>query len=113
MVVKTQGKGPGVTGLHVGSTNVHRYFSPKVAFVELHLDHLLIQCGLSPDFWAGCPEIHDPRLCAWLESKNLHMRGGSAPVALTLVPSGMNSFRLSTASHPTAPRVRVASASAA
>lgn len=113
MVVKTQRKGPGITGLHIGTANAQRYFSPDVAFVELHLDHLSIACGLSPDFWQSAPEIHDPRLCAWLESKNLHMRAGSAPVSLALIPSGVNSFRLTPAPHPHAPRVRVASAPAA
>lgn len=112
MVVKTQSKGPGVTGLHVGSTNAHRYFSRDVAFVELHLDHLQIQCDLAPDFWGGSPEIYDPRLCAWLESKNLNVRRGAA-VTLALIPSGKNAFRLTTAPHAHAAHVRVATTSAA
>ncbi len=80
MVVKTQSKGRGVTGLNVGTTNVQRYFSRGVSFVELQLDHLQIQCDLSPDFWQDQPEIFDPRLCAWLESKHLNAdaRKGSA-----------------------------------
>lgn len=113
MVVKTRSKGPGVTGLDVGATNAQRYFSPKAATVELHLGHLLIQCDLSPDFWEGCPEIYDPRLCAWLESKNLHARAGSAPATLSLIPSGENAFLLTTAPHPAAAQVRVTNASAA
>jgi hypothetical protein len=51
MVVKTQSKGLGVTGLHVGISNVRRYFPRKVAVIELQLDHLRIQCGLTPGFW--------------------------------------------------------------
>jgi hypothetical protein len=94
MVVKTQSKGRGVTGLHVGTANVRRYFPRNTMVVELQLDHLQIQCGLTPDFWQDQPEIHDPRLCAWLESKNLRGRPDRAPVLLSMVPAGKNSFRL-------------------
>ena len=94
MVVLTQSKGHGVTGLHVGIDNVRRYFPKRISAIELHLDHLQIQCGLSPNFWEGQPEIHDPRLCAWLESKQLHSKPNRAPVPLALVPAGKNSFRL-------------------
>ena len=94
MVVKTQSKGRGLTGLHVGATNVRRYFPKHVSVIELQLDHLQIQCGLPPDFWDDQPEIHDPRLCAWLESKNLHPQPRKAPVSLALIPAGNNSFRL-------------------
>lgn len=93
MVVKTQSKGYGVTGLNVGSNNVRRYFAQDVPFVELQLDHVNIRCGLTPDFWQDRPEIYDPRLCAWLDSKRLN-GAGSSPVALAMIPSGKNSFRL-------------------
>jgi hypothetical protein len=94
MVVKTQSKGSGVTGLHVGIPNVQRYFPRQVAEIELHLDHLQIQCGLEPGFWRDQPEIHDPRLCAWLESKNFHRGPGRTPTPLAMIPAGKNSFRL-------------------
>jgi hypothetical protein len=94
MVVKTQSKGRGVTGLNVGISNVQRYFSRGVSFVELQLDHLQIQCDLSPDFWQDQPEIFDPRLCAWLESKHLNANPGRGPIPLAMIPSGENSFRL-------------------
>lgn len=94
MVVKTQNSGRAVTGLHVGASNVRRYFPRHVEVIELHLDHLQIQCGLEPDFWQDQPEIHDPRLCAWLESKNYHTRPDRAPIPLTMVPAGANSFRI-------------------
>ena len=74
MVVKTQSKGHGVTGLHVGVNNVRRYFPKHIASIELQLDHLQIECGLNPNFWQGEPEIFDPRLCAWLESRHLHAK---------------------------------------
>jgi hypothetical protein len=97
MVVKTQSKGRGLTGLHVGAMNVRRYFPRNISVIELELDHLQIQCGLDPGFWRDEPEIHDPRLCAWLESKNFHTRPDRTPVPLVMIPSGGNSFKLQTA----------------
>ena len=94
MVVKTQSKGRGLTGLLVGSTNVRRYFPKDTSVIELQLDHLHIQCGLKPDFWDGEPEIYDPRLCAWLESKNLRPQPTQPAVPLAMIPAGHNSFRL-------------------
>lgn len=94
MMVKTQSKGHGVTGLHVGTDNVRRYFPKGTQNIELQLGHLRIQCGLNPDFWQGQPEIYDPRLCAWLESKNLHGTPNRPPVSLAMIPAGDNSFQL-------------------
>jgi hypothetical protein len=93
MVVKTHSKGLGVTGLNVGTSNVERYFSRDVSSVELQLDHLQIQCDLSPDFWQDA-EIFDPRLCAWLESKHLNANTARGPIPLALIPAGKNSFRV-------------------
>jgi hypothetical protein len=94
MVVKTQSKGRGVTGLHVGATNVRRYFPKDISVIELELDHLQIQCGLGPGFWQDEPEIYDPRLCAWLESKHFHTRPDRTPVPLAMIPSGKSTFKL-------------------
>jgi hypothetical protein len=94
MFVKTLSKGLGATGLLVGSTNVRRFFPPEIATIDIELGHLHIQCALTPRFWEDQPEIHDPRLCAWLESKHLHARPGRTPVPLALVPAGKNAFRL-------------------
>jgi hypothetical protein len=94
MVVKTQSKGRGVTGLHVGANNVRRYFPTGISSIDLQLDHLLIQCGLKPDFWQGEPEIFDPRLCAWLESRHMHAHPDRAPIPLAMIPEGKNSYRL-------------------
>lgn len=96
MVVKTQSRGRGLTGLHVGATNVRRYFPKDMAVIELELDHLQIQCWLSPQFWEDSPEIHDPRLCAWLESKAFQTQPDRTPVPLDMIPSGKNSFKLKT-----------------
>lgn len=93
MVVTSQCIGHRVTGLYVGASNVRRYFSKRITQIELQLDHLRIQCGLAPAFWHDRPEIHDPRLCVWLESKH---RDGKlhAPLPMTMIPSGKNSFIL-------------------
>jgi hypothetical protein len=94
MVVKTQSKGRGITGLHVGVNNVRRYFPKHIASIELQLDHLQIECGLKPNFWQGEPEIFDPRLCAWLESRHMHTQPDRTPIPLAMIPEGKNSFRL-------------------
>jgi hypothetical protein len=94
MVVKTQSKGRGLTGIHVGVTNARRYFPKHISVIELQLDHLQIQCGLAPGFWQDQPEINDPRLCAWLESKNFHTRPDRTPVPMVMIPAGNNSFKL-------------------
>lgn len=94
MVVKTQSKGRSLIGLQVGIQNARRYFSRNSPVIELHLDHLQIQCGLEPGFWQGEAEIRDPRLCAWLEAKNFSFLPGQTPVALAMIPSGKNAFRL-------------------
>lgn len=97
MVVKTQCKGRACTGVSVGDNDVRRYFPQQTESIDLELDHLLIRCGMSPGFWNGNSEISDPRLCAWLESKNfLHWKAGEPPVALAMIPSGKNVFRLKT-----------------
>jgi hypothetical protein len=94
MVVRTHSKGRGVTGLHIGIANVRRYFPKNISVIELELDHLQIHCSLEPEFWHGRPEIHDPRLCAWLMAKNLHGRPDRSPIPMALIPSGANSFRV-------------------
>lgn len=94
MVVKAQYDGCRISGLYVGVNNVRRYFSKRIAAVEFELDHLRIECGLAPRFWEGQPEIHDPRLCEWLDSKNLHQKPCHVAVPLVMIPSGKNSFKL-------------------
>ena len=106
MVVKTQCKGREVTGVEIGAGNVRRYFPRDASVIELHLDHLLIQLGLNPDFWQGQTQIRDPRLCAWLESKNFHGRPGDAPIPMALIPSGKNCFRLQPIGAPPRPRTK-------
>jgi hypothetical protein len=99
MVVKTQYEGRRISGLYVGANNARRYFSKGAAEIELELDHLQIQCGLMPHFWLDQPEIHDPRLCEWLESKYLRNGQSRTPVPLAMIPSGNNSFKLACISH--------------
>jgi hypothetical protein len=107
MVVISQRTGHRVTGLYVGASNVRRYFSKRITQIELQLDHLRIECWLAPNFWQDQPEIHDPRLCLWLESKQRNEKG-HAPVALAMIPSGKNSFILGPITpdeRPKSPRV--------
>ena len=69
MVVKTHRNGRDHIGLHIGTANARRYFRKHAQTIDLRLDDLEIRCDLSPDFWEGRPEIHDPRLNEWLEFK--------------------------------------------
>jgi hypothetical protein len=111
MVVKTHRTGRKLTGVEVGAMNVRRYFPRETTEIELFLDHLRIQCGLDPGFWKGESEIHDPRLCAWLEAVNFNERPGDPPIPLALIPSGKNCFRLRPISRNTLPRTRLSPAS--
>jgi len=94
MVVTSQCNGNRVTGLYVGVENVRRYFPKGVSAIELQLDHLRIECGLGPHFWNGQPEIRDPRLCLWLESKHFQRKERGIPMSLAMTPSGTHSFAL-------------------
>lgn len=94
MLVKVENRGSSITGLHVGATNVRRYFSKHTSAIELLLDHLQIECGLKPEFWQGDGEINDPRLCAWLELKNSAGLPSRTPPPLAMIPAGKNCFRL-------------------
>jgi hypothetical protein len=113
MVVKAQYEGRRVSGLYIGVNNVRRYFSKRIAAVEFQLDHLRIECWLAPRFWEGQPEIHDPRLCEWLASKNLHELPCRTAVPLAMIPSGKNSFKLASLSRNRIGRVRQAPAAEA
>jgi hypothetical protein len=94
MLVTSQCNGSRVIGLYVGADNVRRYFPKQVSTIELQLDHLRIECGLTPGFWESKPEIHDPRLCLWLESKHLQRKESRSPMSLAMTPSGEHSFTL-------------------
>ena len=98
MIVTSQCIGHRITGLYVGVSNARRHFRKGVGTVELQLDHLMIACGLSPSFWQDQPEIQDPRLCAWLESKHRDARGRRTPIMMDMIPLGKNTFLLDPAS---------------
>ena len=106
MVVTSQCSGNRVTGLYVGARNVRRYFPKRVSAIELQLDHLRIECGLRPDFWNGQPEIHDPRLCLWLESKHFQIKERRAPMPLAMTPAGEHCFTLGPMLQRDPPKVR-------
>lgn len=81
-----------MTGICVGESNVQRFFPRHIQAIELQLDHLRIECALGPHFWKDKPEISDPRLGLWLESKDRNGNGRRGPISLALIPSGRNSF---------------------
>ncbi len=92
MVVTTQRGERDRTGLYIGAANVRRSFREGTTSVELVLDHLLIRCTLSPDFWKGRPEIRDARLSEWLEFKAAQRSIGREAMELTMVRSGIDTF---------------------
>ena len=94
MVVQIQRIGRSVTGLHIGSGNVRRYFPKGRLDVDLHIGHLLIRCGLQPAFWRDEPRISDPRLSAWLEAREPESNSRRSRTQLSLVPADDESFRL-------------------
>lgn len=94
MLVTALSKRRGVTGLLVGAENVRQFFPVSNTVIELELGHIKIQCSLHEEFWAGKPEILDPRLSAWLETKHMHANARRSPVALALMPSGKSSYKL-------------------
>ncbi|HUA93251.1 MAG TPA: hypothetical protein VL991_11815 [Terracidiphilus sp.] len=100
--MRTHCDGREVVGLYVGARNARRKFPKDAKDIELVLGHLHIHCALPPEFWRGQPEIRDPRLCDWLQSKIFHGRARRTPVPLAMLPSGKNSFRLQTIKLPPA-----------
>lgn len=110
MVVRTHSNGTAFPGLRVGAANARRYFPKSVDTVELRLDDLRIQCTLPRSFWAGEPEIHDPRLGEWLKFKVLKNRKNPNPIALHMVQCGANTFSLQPTPSPVRRTGRLASA---
>ena len=108
MVVKTQNNGREVLGLRVGAANARRYFPRSMGAVELLLGDLRIQCKLTPAFWKGQPEIHDPRLGAWLTHKVSRERFNLKPIPLAMEHAGGNAFSLQSVSFATKRGARMA-----
>jgi hypothetical protein len=94
MRVNAESKGRGLFELHVGEENARRYFPQSACAIELELDHLRIQCDLTPDFWRGQADIFDPRIGAWLQNKRMHSNLTRTPIPLAMIRSGDNAFRL-------------------
>lgn len=94
MRVKAESKSYGIFELHVGAENVRRYFPRSISAIELQLDHLRIECDLTPDFWNGQADIFDSRIGAWLESKRINPRLSRTPISLSMIPAGDHAFRL-------------------
>jgi len=108
MVVKTQNNGREVLGLRVGAANARRYFPRSMGAVELLLGDLRIQCQLTPAFWKGQPEIHDPRLGAWLTHKVSRERFNRKPIPMAMEHAGGNAFSLQSVSFATKRGARMA-----
>ncbi len=94
MLVTAHARGRGDIALLIGEHNVRRYFPQQIAAVELQLGELFIDCALPPEFWQNRPEIHDPRLKAWLKCRVFHQHPGCHPHPLNMIPVGKNAFRL-------------------
>jgi hypothetical protein len=102
MIVRTLGNSRDVSGLYIGARNVRRHFPRDRQHIELTLGHLHIFCDLPPEFWEGCPEIHDHRLAAWLQSRVFHGKTTQGPAPIAMVPKGNGAFRLVPYSIPAA-----------
>jgi hypothetical protein len=113
MIVEAKSKGPGRSGLYIGAENVRLYFPRNLSAIEFNLGHLRIECRLTPDFWQGQPEINDPRLCAWLESKLMHDNRNRDTIRLAMIPAGENSYRLQPASAEMSARPQLHASAAA
>lgn len=96
MIVTMKNKGHSITGLSVGISNARRHFRADSRAVDLELDHLRIRCDLPASFWRDRPEISDPRLCAWLQSKFSGAMQRGTPVLLEMVRTG-DCYRLTSA----------------
>jgi hypothetical protein len=94
LIVRAHYCGHRVASLYVGASNVRRYFSRRLRFVELQLDNLRILCGLPEHFWQDKPEIEDARLCVWLETRHPQPDPFQREIPLALIPAGKNSFKI-------------------
>ena len=71
MLVRLQNDGHSITGIRIRTSDARRHFPTSVKAVDLKLDHLRIRCDLQDSFWFNRPQISDPRLRLWLETKAL------------------------------------------
>ena len=94
MIVQMQKRDSGVTELKIGARNALRFIPRNLSRVELHLDHLQIECDLKPGSWKNELLISDPRLSAWLEQKH-RFRGQAGGVSVfEMTPVEERAFRL-------------------
>ena len=71
MLVRLQNDGHSIIGIRIRTSDARRHFPTSVKAVDLQLDHLRIRCDLKESFWFNRPQISDPRLRLWLETKAL------------------------------------------
>jgi len=83
-----------VTALHVGVSNVRRFFPKPIPCIEFELDHLRIECELARDFWDQHAVIRDGRLCLWLKFKFLRATSFSMSTLLAMTATGTGRYKL-------------------
>jgi hypothetical protein len=71
MLVRLQNNGHSIIGIRIRNSDARRHFPANIKAVDLELDHLRIRCDLKENFWLNRPQISDPRLRLWLETKAL------------------------------------------
>lgn len=94
MIVQMQRRDSGVTELKIGTRNAHRFFPKNLSRVELHLDHLQIECDLKPGAWKNELLISDPRLSAWLEQKHRFRERSGGVSVFVMTPVEERAYRL-------------------
>ena len=89
--------GSGTYGIRIGAPNRREHFDPAWKKVEIEMDGVSHEFGLTPGFWKDCPEIRDrgePRLRRWLERHRSVPWPKGNPPRMELVPLGRGRFRL-------------------
>lgn len=84
MIVTMQIKGRSIIGISFSLSDARDCFPTGTRAIDLELDHLRIRCDLNESFWRGRPEISDPRLCGWLQTKFFGKNLSSLPLSLEL-----------------------------
>lgn len=102
MLVRMQNNGHSITGIRVRTSDARRHFPTNVKAIDLSLDHLRIRCDLKESFWLNRPQISDPRLRLWLETKALW---NDLSRVLQMRKDG-DSYRLEFTNRPTRPHLK-------
>ena len=84
---------PDVTGLHVGASNVRRYFprNARLSSCIWIISRYSVGSGLT--FRRTSPRFSTRDLCM-VGVQDYHTRADHAPIPLAMIPAGKNSFRI-------------------